>query len=202
MKRLLRISFDQFLLSFIPIISWFILSLIVDKNLINIFTLIYPIQFIYGMFKSVFSTGANISKEKDKNENAVMSGLIIGSIVGLIVFGFIVINIDSYINFMNMDTDTYRLFGIYYVIQLYIQLVFTFILNKLYYEEKNSLANKYSLIFNILNFIVLIGGSLLLKNSVIVILITLISLLLFTIIIFIKSFDKFKLKFNILNFLN
>lgn len=46
MKRLLRISFDQFLLSFIPIISWFILSLIVDKNLINIFTLIYPIQFI------------------------------------------------------------------------------------------------------------------------------------------------------------
>lgn len=201
MKRLLRISFDQFLLSFIPIISWFILSLIVDKNLINIFTLIYPIQFIYGMFKSVFSTGANISKEKDKNENAVMSGLIIGSIVGLIVFGFIVINIDSYINFMNMDTDTYRLFGIYYVIQLYIQLVFTFILNKLYYEEKNSLANKYSLIFNILNFIVLIGGSLLLKNSVIIILITLISLLLFTIIIFIKSFDKFKLKFNILNFI-
>ena len=105
------------------------------------------------MLKSVFSTGANISKEKDKNENAVMSGLIIGSIVGLIVFGFIVINIDSYINFINMDINTYRLFGIYYVIQLYIQLVFTFILNKLYYEEKISLANKYSLIFNILNFI-------------------------------------------------
>ena len=67
MKRLLRISFDLSLLSFIPIISWFLLGIIVDKNLINIFTLTYPLQFIYYIIKSIFSTGANISKEKDKN---------------------------------------------------------------------------------------------------------------------------------------
>ena len=68
MKRLLRISFDLSLLSFIPIISWFLLGIIVDKNLINIFTLTYPLQFIYYIIKSIFSTGANISKEKDKNK--------------------------------------------------------------------------------------------------------------------------------------
>lgn len=43
MKRLLRISFDLSLLSFIPILSWFLLGIIVDKNLINIFTLTYPL---------------------------------------------------------------------------------------------------------------------------------------------------------------
>lgn len=45
MKRLLKISFDLSLLSFIPILSWLFLGIIVDKNLINIFTLTYPIQF-------------------------------------------------------------------------------------------------------------------------------------------------------------
>ena len=50
MKRLLRISFDLSLLSFIPIILWFLLGIIVDKNLINIFTLTYPLQFIYLLY--------------------------------------------------------------------------------------------------------------------------------------------------------
>ena len=106
MKRLLRISLDLSLLSFIPIISWFLLGIIIDKNLINIFTLTYPIQFIYYILKSIFSTGANISKERDNNKNAVMSGMIIGSIVSTIIFLIILINIDNYISFMNMDIST------------------------------------------------------------------------------------------------
>ena len=72
MKRLLRISFNSAVFSFIPILSWFALGLIVDKDLTNVFTLTYPIQFIWAMMKSIFGTGANISKEKDKNENAVI----------------------------------------------------------------------------------------------------------------------------------
>ena len=198
MKRLLKISFDLALLSFIPILSWFCLSLIIDKNLINIFTLTYPIQFIWYILKSIFSTGANISKEKDKNNNAVMSGIIIGSMVAFIIFGFIVINIDKYINFMNMDITLYKTFAIYSVIQLFIQLVFAFVLEKLYYEEKNDIANKYSLGFNLLNFIVLIGSSLLCKNQIIIIAITLLSVLIYTIYVAIKSFNKFKFKIDIL----
>lgn len=143
MKRLLRISFDLSLLSFIPIISWFLLGITVDKNLINIFTLTYPLQFIYYIIKSLFSTGANISKEKDKNENAVMSGIFIGSIVSTLVFTIIIFNIENYINFMNMDVNIYKTFSIYSVIEIYISLEFAFILDKLYYEEKNKLANKY-----------------------------------------------------------
>lgn len=198
MKRLLKISFDLYLLSFIPIISWFLLGIIVNKNLINIFTLTYPIQFIYYILKSVFSTGANICKEKDKNNNAVMSGMIIGAIVSIIIFAILLFNIDSYINFMNMDINTYKVFTIYSILQLFICLEFAMVLNKLYYEGKNTLANKYSLIFNLLNFILLIGTSLITKNQIIIITITLIPLTLFTLYVYIKNSNKFILQLNVL----
>ena len=70
MKRLLRISFDSAIFSLIPVLCWFALGVLVDKNLTNVFTLTYPIQFVWAVLKSIFGTGANISKEKDNNENA------------------------------------------------------------------------------------------------------------------------------------
>lgn len=197
MKRLLRISFDLSLLSFIPIILWFLLGIIIDKNLINIFTLTYPLQFIYYIIRSVFSTGANISKEKDKNKDAVMSGLVIGSIISLITFLLILLNIDGYINFMNMDVNTYKTFAIYSVIEIFVSLEFSFILNKLYYENENKIANKYSIIFNLLNFVLLVGTSLITKNQSIIVTTTLIPLFSFTLYIIIKNSDKFKLRLNI-----
>lgn len=195
MKRLLKISLDLSLLSFIPVLSWFCLSLIIDRNLINIFTLTYPIQFIWYILKSIFSTGANINKEKDNNKDAVMSGIIVGGLIGIVIYGLLALNIVPYINFMNMDVDLYKNFAVYSILQLFIQLVFMFIIEKLYYEEKNELANKYSISFNLLNFIVLIGSSLITKNQIIIISTTLISILIFTTYIFIKHFDKFK--FNV-----
>ena len=198
MKRLLRISFDLSLLSFIPIISWFLLGIIVDKNLINIFTLTYPLQFIYYIIKSIFSTGANISKEKDKNENAVMSGLVLGTIVSIIIFTIILLNVDNYISFMNMDISTYKNFTIYSILQLFICLEFSMMQDKLYYEEKNKLANKHSLVFNLLNFILLIGTSLITKNQVIIIATTLIPLAIYILYIYIKNSNKFKFNINVL----
>lgn len=198
MKRLLRISFDLSLLSFIPIISWFLLGIIVDKNLINIFTLTYPLQFIYYIIKSIFSTGSNISKEKDKNENAVMSGLVLGTIVSIIIFTIILLNVDNYISFMNMDISTYKNFTIYSILQLFICLEFAMMQDKLYYEEKNKLANKHSLVFNLLNFILLIGTSLITKNQVIIIATTLIPLAIYTLYIYIKNSNNFKFNINVL----
>lgn len=198
MKRLLRISLDLALLSFIPIISWFALGLLVDKNLINVFTLTYPIQFIWYIMKSIFATGANISREKDKNNNAVMSGISLGILVGSVIFGFLVLNIDSYIRFMNMDISIYKEFAIYSVVQLYIQLILAFILEKLYYEDKNGLANKYSIIFNLLNFFALIISSLLLKEKIYIVIFTLITITIYTLIILIKNYEKFKFKIDII----
>ena len=201
MKRLLQVSFDTALLSLIPVLSWFMLSIIVDENLINVFTLTYPIQFIYYMFKSVFSTGANISKEKDKDSYAVGNGLIVGILLALMVYGFILINIDEYIIFMNMDVETYKIFAIYSVVQLYIQLVFNFVIEKLYYEEKNNVANKYSIIFNLINFSVLILTALIFNNNYVIIILTLLSIFIYTIYILFKNMCKFNFKINVFKFL-
>lgn len=201
MKRLLRVSLDISLLSLIPVLSWFFLSMIIDKNLINVFTLTYPIQFIYYMFKSIFSTGANICKQKENDEYAVGNGIVITIILGFIIYGFIALNIDKYILFMNMDVTTYHEFGLYSVIQLYIQLVFNFIIEKLYYENKNKLANKYSISFNFINFFVLMITTILIRNKMIIVIITLLATSLFTLYLLIKEWTKFNFKSNILHFL-
>ena len=174
MKRLLKISFDSLFFSFIPIISWFILGMLVDKHLINVFTLTYPLQFIYSLIKSIFGISPNICKEKEKNQNIVMSGIICGIIVGFIVFGLFVLNVDNYITFMNMDITIYHNFCIYSMIQLYIHSVFVLIIEKLYYEEKNTKANIYTITFNLLNFICLVVTSLIFENQLYIIFITLI----------------------------
>ena len=198
MKKLLRIGFDLSLLSFIPILCWLFLSFTIDKNLINVFTITYPLQFVYYILKSIFSTGANISKERDKNNDAVMSGILMGSIISTIIFSIILLNVEKYINFMNMDVTIYKNFTVYSILELYISLEFAMVLDKLYYEEKNKLANKYSITFNLLNFILLIGTSLITKNQVVIITATLLPLFLFILFIIFKNSDKFKLKLDIL----
>lgn len=201
MKRLLRISLDSAIFSLIPVLSWFALGIIVDKNLTNIFTLTYPIQFIWLMLKSIFGTGANINKEKDKNENAVLSGMTLGIIVGFLVFGFLVLNVESYIKFMNMEVAIYKEFALYSIIQLYIQLVFALVLEKLYFENKEKLANKYCFTLNILNFVVLVISSLIFKEKMNIVITTLLAIFIYVMIITIKSYKKFKLKCNVLNFI-
>jgi len=201
MKRLLKISFDALIFSFIPILSWFMLGLLVDKNLVNVFSLTYPFQFIWAMMNSIFGVGPNIYKEKHNNNNVVMSGMCVGIIVGFLIFGFIALNIDSYISFMNMDVSIYHNFALYSVIQLYIQLIFSIILQKLYYEDKNNLANKYTIFFNFSNFIILIVCSLIFKNQIYIITITLLLLLLFIIFILVREFNKFKFSFHLLDFI-
>lgn len=192
MKRLLKVSFDAAFFSFIPILSWFVLGLLVDKNLINVFSLTYPFQFIWTLLRSIFGVGPNICKEKEKNENVVMSGIVSGIIVGFIIFGFLAINIDSYIEFMNMDVSTYKIFGLYSIIQLYIQLIFSLLLEKLYYEDKNTKANIYTISFNLLNLIVLVISSLLFEEQIYIVIITLISILIYVLIMLFKESNKFK----------
>ena len=66
----------------------------------------------------------------------------LGTIIAFIVFGFIVLNIESYIKFMNMDVSIYKEFAIYSVIQLYIQLIFSYVLEKLYFERIGGSLNQ------------------------------------------------------------
>jgi hypothetical protein len=199
MKKLLQISLDTVLASLLPIFSWLLLSIIIDRNLINVFTLTYPVQFIYGIFKSIFATGANISKEEDNNKNAVLSGMTLGMFLGSIVFGLLIYNVDYYIRFMNMDISIYKEFTIYSLVQIYLQLILSFVLMKNYYENNYNQANRYSIIFNCLNFIILIGSSLVFKDKIFIVFVTLLALSIYTIIITLKSYKKYKFRLNIFN---
>lgn len=202
MKRLLRISFNSAIFSLIPILSWFMLGLLVDKNLVNVFTLTYPLQFIWALLRAIFGTGANISKEKDKNENTVLSGMTLGIIIGFAIFGIFAINVKKYIKFMNMDYEIYKEFALYSIFQLYIQLIFSFVLEKLYFESKEKIANKYCMQLNLLNFIVLMLSSLILKSKIQIVLVTLLTILIYTAVVTAKQYKKFKFEIHIIKYIN
>lgn len=197
MKRLLRISLDILVTSIVPIASYFLLGILIEPNLINIFSLTYPIQFIMSIYKSLFGVGCNVYAYKENNKNAINSGIFLGSIVGLLTFGLIVANIDKYILFMGMDVDKYRIFAIYSILQIYLQLVLYLIINKLHYKEENKKANKLSTMFNIINFSFLIIPAIFIKNQIVVATIALIATAITVIFILFKNIEKFKLSINI-----
>lgn len=193
MKRLLRISLDTLISSSMSIIIWFILSITVNKELLNIFTLTFPIQYVSCILVSIFATGANISKEKG-NKDDTMSGIFFGILFTILLLIFFIFNIDSYLIFMKYSVD--KLFVIYSVIQIFLHTILSFILTKLYYEGNNTLANKYSIIFYLLNFICILSTSILNFNSIHIIVITLLTLSIFITYILIKNIRKFNLNFN------
>ena len=198
MKQLFQIGFDLALASLSPIISWFTLSLILDSRLINVFSITYPLQFVWLMLRDIFGVGTNLVSIKVRNPKIVDAGIFTGLIFSGIIFGLLALNIDKFIIFMNADPSVYRDFCLYITLQLWIQLVFCIILDKLYYQDENKTANKYSVIFNLLNFIVLIGTSFLTKNSKIIISVTLLTIFAFTLFVFIREVRRVSFRFNIL----
>ena len=199
MKRLFRISFDIFLTSVTPILGWFLLGILVDKNLINIFSLIYPMQFVISSIQSIFGTGANISAIKDDNKDSVFSGFILGTILGVLILGSIVLNIDKYITFMNMDIQTYRIFAVYAVIQMFLQLLLNLALCKLYYEDNNKRANKYSFFFNLINFLTLVIMSIITKNQIVISSTSLFATTIFTLLMIFRTVKITGFKINLRN---
>ncbi len=200
MKRLLQIGSGLFVFTMMPIIALFLLGITLnDPDIANVYSLTYPIQFIWAVCVSIFATGANIKRYKEHNENSVYSGMTLGIIIGGIIFGLLSIFIDSYIEFMNMDPEKYRAFTLYTVISLYIHMIFAFILEKLYFEDKEKIANIHSWIFNVINTLVLVGVSLVTKNVNTIINIALIAITLYVVGMLVWQYKKFKFDFNILS---
>ena len=198
MKRLLKISLDKLINAAASIIVCLILSIFVDKSLFSLLLISYPIFYLSNAIFSIFSTGANISKVNG-NKNDVLSGMTFGIIFSLIAFGFILFNVDNYINFIGIKTSS--LFVIYIIIFIFLQGLLNIVLAKLYYEEKNKLANIYSGIFYSLNTLLILLTSILFENAYLIIVPTIIVLFVFTSYLIIKSYEKFKLSFNILKWI-
>lgn len=197
MKRLLQISLDTLLISVLPILIWLILGFVVSKDISDIFSLTYPLQFVYLLFVNIFAIGPNITEIKLKKDNIVSSNMLFGILfVGIFTF-LLVINADKYINLMSMKSDIYKNFCIYSMIWFYLSFVMQLITQKLYYKKRNDESNKINLIFNLTNFILIILLSIVIKNIIISITITLVIDIFILVYEFAKHFElkKFELKF-------
>lgn len=197
MKRLLQVGLDTLLISVLPILMWILLGFIVTKDISNVFTLTYPLQFFFAIFENVFGKGPNITAQKDKNFSVVDANIILGCIfVGLIVL-LLAINTDSYITFFNMDSSIYHNFCLFSIVGLYFSFIIQLVVQKMYFENKNKTANKISLLFNLVNFGSIIILSLLF-DSWIAISITLLldASIIFGILIKNIKWTRFKIKFK------
>lgn len=164
MKRLLQISLDTLLISVLPILMWIILGFILTKDIANVFSLTYPLQFFFMFFEALFSKGPNVTAQKENNPDIVYSNIILGSIFVGILGIILILNVDAYISFMHMEPHIYHNFAIYSIIWLYLSFVVGLILQKLYFDNKNDESNKINLIFNISNFVLILGLNLFLKD--------------------------------------
>ena len=197
MQKLLRISFNKFVFSITPILAWFLVGIIIDSKMSNVFLLTYPIQFIYQVLLSIFATGANINETKDHQKGAAFSGFVLGAVIGGIIFFLISCNLDLYISFMNMEYDIYKEFALFSVISLYISLVFGMLMEKLYFADKTKYANNLMVIFNMIYLITLVGTALLTHDKTLIVIMSLLSLTVFTFYSGIRTFKNFRFKLNV-----
>lgn len=200
MKRLLQISLDTLLASTLPIVMWLLLGFVISKEISNVFSLTYPLQFFYMLFITLFAIGPNITSKKENNSNIIYSNMIFGSILVGIITIVLCFNVDTYIKIMSMDKNIYHNFCIYSIVLMYYNFILQLLLQKLYYENENKEANKISLMFNLTNFSLIIIMSILF-NDIVSIIITLIVDFLILLMIFINNINRFtfilKIKENI-----
>ena len=194
MKRLFYIGSGKFVFSLFPVLSWFILSLILqDANALNVFSLTYSIQFISSFLKSLFSTGANVRANKKKDPNAVWNGIFWGTIFSVAVFAILLIFVDKYIEFFGLNVSTYRDYAIYGIGFYFLQTTFSFIIEKLYFEDKEKMANVHQIVFNVVNICLVSVLALCLVNKLLAFIITLSVLTVYVVVLYVWQFKKFKI---------
>lgn len=196
MKRLFQISLDTILISILPIIMWILLGIILTKDISNVFSLTYPLQFFFMVFLSIFSKGANITAKKENDQNIVYTN----TFLGMVIVGVLVIllgcNVDAYINFMSMDPNVYRIFCIYSIVWLYFCFILQMIVEKMYFDRKNGEANRACLILNLVNFILILFLSSMIKPAIAVT-ITLVIDAIILILILVKNLRIGRMRFCI-----
>lgn len=197
MKRLFRIGSGMFVFSIIPILSWIVLSRILgDTRISNVFSITYAMQFIYAILRYFFGSGANIRKAKEGTANSVWNSIFWGVIFSVIIFAIPLIFVDKYIAFFGQDVEFYRIYVIYSIALLFLQTLFSFIIEKLYFEDKERVANAHMFAYNIATFTVLIVSTSLIDNTLIALIITLSVLVVYVVCLYVWQFERFKIEFN------
>ena len=194
MKRLFRIGSGLFIYSLVPILSWLALSYILgNSDIANTFSIVYCMQFVWAVFVSFFAIGANIRKEKTKAPNAVEGSMFWGIIFATIVFAIPLIFVNGYISFFGQNAEFYKVYVIYGILLLFLQTLLSFVVQKLYFEDREKTANLHLIIFNVINFAVLSIVALIFKNAVVSTVSTLVVLAAYVVVIYCCYVKKFKI---------
>ena len=156
MKRLFQISLDILMTSALPVLLWIVLGMTIRSEIANVFSLTYPLQFVYMIFACVFAVGPNVTARKKKNKNVVFSNLMFGCLVVGAFTWFLTFNVDGYIELMNMDSAILHNYCIYSIVLIFFSFVLQIITQKLYFEGKNKESNIMNLIYHLTNFILII----------------------------------------------
>ncbi len=197
MKRLFTIGSGYFVYSLVPILSWIALSMILHNGkIVNAFSLIYPMQFIWVLLKSFFGTAANIRKNKENDKNSTWNSIFWGTIFSIVIFSLPLIFVDKYIAFFGQNIGDYKDFVIYGIAQLLVQVFFSLITEKLYFEDKEKIANIHLIIFNILNFILVCISAIIIPDVMIAFIVTLSILLCYVVGLYIWQFEKFRISLS------
>ncbi len=197
MKRLFQISFDTLLLSVIPIIIWNALGFILEKNLVVIFSLTYPIQFLFSTLYYIFAVGPNITAEKKRDQNIVYSNIFLVILVGILVLLLLFFNCNIFLSIMNVDVSVFKIFTIYSFFNIFYSYVLKLVLEKLYFDKENKKANSISILFNTINLLSIVILAIITKNQIITSFVTLIIMTLSLFIILFFNIKKFKIHFSI-----
>lgn len=154
MKQLFKIAINNGIFSFVPIAQWFLFGLVIDSRIINIFGITYPLQFIFLILSSIFVTGANINATKHNKNTDMNAGFYWLVLFGFLLFGTLILYTDTYLSFMNMGDVIYHDFTVYGIWHLYLGLIFSAIIGKLYFNKQENLASKFTIIFNALDLLI------------------------------------------------
>ena len=197
LKRIFKMGSALLIYSIVPILSWIVLSLIYkDSRIENVFSITYPMQFAWSVAVALFGTAANIRANKEQNENHIYSSAFWGIIFSAIVFVVPTIFADNYIAFFGQEPEIYKDYVIYAFVLTILQVIFSLVVEKLYFEDKEKQANLHLFIFNLTNFAVLVISNLIFMNFVISMIITLSVLFVYVAVLCILNFKKFKIDFS------
>ena len=137
---------------------------ILSKDLVVTFSITYPIQFLFSIFYYIFAVGPNITAEKKKNNDIVYSNVFLGTFIWILTLLILILECNNFISIMNFDVSVFRTFTIYSMFNIFYSYVLKLVLEKLYYDKQNKKANLISIIFNIINLILIITLALITKN--------------------------------------
>lgn len=198
MKRYFSISLTTFIFSALNVLTYLLLGIIMGNTAYSeVFLITYPLQYAVLVMSYFFASASNIRANREKNENCVESGMILGILFGLIVFLMPVIFVDGYMQFMNVDIEFYRTFTLMSFGQLFFSYVIGVIAEKLYYKNDDKKANWCNIGFIVLNVVTVSVTALITKTQWIIATVNLSALLIYSVTWLALNLRKFHLDFSI-----